>query len=204
MKTGRLPIQFAKRLRELIGSGVYEVGTTLPSMDRLRAEYGHSKTTIIAALHLLREEGIIQKGKASRNGYLIVKKPENVGEDLTEGRGNIVKINMPFSVWNWVGSKLLETLESVFTAYGFRLFFSNNNNSLQEETRFLQTTLVRDELIASVLILMTGNSFHNPNVKLLQQLRARLPVIFLDRHIPNMLCHYVGDILAALAASRFV
>ena len=40
-----------------------------------------------------------------------------------------------------------------------------------------------------------GNSFHNPNVKILNHLHAQLPIIFLDRYIPNMRCHYVGPII---------
>ena len=192
MKRGRLPGQFARKLKQFIASEVYKVGTVLPSMDRLHRDYGLSKTTIITALKILREEGIIQKGKASRNGYMIIKKPDDSTEFSRAIGNKIVKINMPFSFWNTVGNKLLESLEFVFTAHGFKLLFSNNNNSVQEETRFLQDVLSQENQIANALILMTGDSFQNPNVKLLNHLHSHLPVIFLDRYIPNVRSHYVG------------
>lgn len=192
MKAGPLSLQFVEKLKRLIASETYKVGTPLPSIERLHVQHGLSKNTVTTALKILREEGIIQRGKASRNGYMVVKKPKDISESARAIENSIVKINMPFSVWNSVGHQLLETLESVFTTHNLRLIFSNNNNSIQEETRFLQTVLARDEQIASTLILMTGNSFHNPNIKLLNHLQARLPVILLDRYIPNMLCHYVG------------
>ena len=187
-----MAIQFADKLKRLIASETYKVGSPLPSVERLHLHHGISKNTILTSLKILSEEGLIQKGDASRHGYMVIKKPENMVEIPVETRENIVKINMPFSSWNSVPNKLLEALESVFTSYGFRLIFSNNNNSTQEETQFLQTLLSRDDQIASALILMTGNSFQNPNVKILNHLHAQLPIIFLDRYIPNVRSHYVG------------
>jgi GntR family transcriptional regulator len=70
----------ARTLRERISTGVYRPGDVLPSEGRLGEEFGVSRPTVISALDLLREEGLIftQTGSGS---YVRGKVPK-VTEDL--------------------------------------------------------------------------------------------------------------------------
>jgi DNA-binding GntR family transcriptional regulator len=51
--------EIAAQLRDRIVSGDYTVGTKMPSSREIVADFGGSRTTASAALHLLAEEGFV-------------------------------------------------------------------------------------------------------------------------------------------------
>lgn len=51
--------EIAAQLRDRIVSGDYEVGTKMPSSREIVADFGGSRTTASAALHLLADEGLV-------------------------------------------------------------------------------------------------------------------------------------------------
>ncbi|MUL43090.1 GntR family transcriptional regulator [Streptomonospora sp. PA3] len=74
----------ARTLRERITSGTYQPGDSLPSEGRLASEFGVSRPTVISALDLLREEGLIftQTGSGS---YVRGKTPRAAEERARPG-----------------------------------------------------------------------------------------------------------------------
>ena len=51
--------EIAAQLRDRIAAGVYAVGAKMPSSREIVADFGGSRTTASAALHLLADEGLV-------------------------------------------------------------------------------------------------------------------------------------------------
>ena len=81
-----LYLQVAQALKEEILSGVYLVGSRLPTEGNLRERFGVSRHTIREALRLLRDDGLV----ASRQGAGTVVVP---ARSTAEGAHHVMSIN---------------------------------------------------------------------------------------------------------------
>ena len=52
-------VKLAAMLREKIASGELAAGEPLPSIGKLRVEYGHSRQTVGKAMRLLENDGLV-------------------------------------------------------------------------------------------------------------------------------------------------
>ncbi|WP_240139674.1 GntR family transcriptional regulator [Streptomyces sp. MUM 178J] len=80
----------ADELRKKINSGAHGPGERLPTQGELASEYGVSRATVIQALDLLRERGLIVTRQGS--GTFVKRRPPAVarpaeGEDARDGHG---------------------------------------------------------------------------------------------------------------------
>ncbi|MFC7641411.1 GntR family transcriptional regulator [Streptosporangium lutulentum] len=73
--------QIADELRELIATGVYPPGSTLPGQAELLTMYGTSTATLAAATRILTDAGVISRNV--ERGRLVVQDPRPVYIDLT-------------------------------------------------------------------------------------------------------------------------
>lgn len=73
--------QIADELRDLIATGAYPPGSTLPSQAELLAMFSTSTATLASATRILTDEGLISRN--TDRGRLIVQDPRPIYIDLT-------------------------------------------------------------------------------------------------------------------------
>jgi GntR family transcriptional regulator of arabinose operon len=181
----------ASQIRRRIARGELPVGSSLPSIDKLRVEFDVSRNTIVSALRTLQEDGLIGRTGSRRHGFSVVKEPEILEEG--ERAARTIEMQLPFNYWHYVGSRVLETMEHAVRETGLRLIFGNNKNAEETERQLLEhavRTLRPTDNAA--LVVMTATSYNNPNVDLLNQLAHSIPVVLLDRRIEGFSAPFVG------------
>ncbi len=180
-------------LKDRISEGIYPLGSILPSISRLQSHSGFSRNTVISALKILSNEGIIQRRGTSRQGYLIVSS-SNSGkyDNLPLPAKNTTSLIMPFSYWNYVGSKLLESLEAVLSRNQSHLVLKNHKNSLSLESDSIRNISRDSYQTMNGIILVTSASYSNPNINEIRELQAKIPVILLDRKINGIDSWFIG------------
>lgn len=207
--SGPLFLQLAEDIKEQIASGSLHVGAYLPSVRKLQEHHGVSKNTVLSALRTLQEEQIIAREGASRYGFRIVGKPTSrAGGRVSAGAG-IAKFILPFSYWNYTGSKLLEAIEASFGAENIGLLFGNHQNDTARERVLLKRIVEHHRETLETLILMTASSYSSRNTDLVQTLAQSMPVLLLDRRVLGVESHLVainnrkvGQIAADLFVER--
>jgi LacI family transcriptional regulator len=192
MNSGPLFARVAEEIKQKIRRGSISLGGYLPSVRQLQQDYDVSKNTVISALRSLQHEGIIAREGAARHGFRVVGKPEEKAHLFASDEASIYKMIMPFSFWNYAGSKLLEAIESAFGAEQIGLLFGNHGNDISQERELLERFLYRHQRAADALIIMTARSYDNPNSDLLRKIRERMPLLFIDRRVKGVPGHVLG------------
>ena len=189
---GPLFLQLAEEIKEQIASGSLRVGAYLPSVRKLQEEHGVSKNTVLSALRTLQEEQIIAREGASRYGFRIVGKPTSrVGGKTLTGAG-LVKFILPFSYWNYTGTKMLEAIEAAFGAQNVSLLFGNHRNDTTRERVLLKRVVDHHSKSLETLILMSATSYSSRNTDLVRTLAQSMPVLMLDRRVLGVESHLVA------------
>ena len=170
------------------------IGDTIPSIRSLQSQLHLSRNAVLAAISSLRKKGIILKGSSAREGYTLCTSPSTSLIHYGGEHELTAHFLLPFYTWNYTINEYLASFESVFSSHDINLIFSNTHNSVEEEKRLLEGILAKPPASRpDFLLLTTCNSFSNPNLKLLQQLNAEIPVILIDRFFPaSPYFHYIG------------
>ncbi|WP_455382988.1 substrate-binding domain-containing protein [Salinispira pacifica] len=192
MSTGPLFLRVASQIKGQIVAGTLRVGDYLPSVRRLQQSYGVSKNTVLSALRKLQEEEIIARQGASRNGFRVTAEPEGYIQEMSSSATETVAFVMPFSYWNYAGSKLLEAIENAFSNESIALVFGNHKNDITRERELLEMVESRLGRTAETLILMSASSHSPANVDILSRLVGKIPVFLLDRSINGVNTHLVS------------
>lgn len=186
-------IRLASILKRHITEGKYSEGTILPSINRLQNLYGFSRNTTIAALKILSDEKIIERKGTSRQGYRVVDDATlKLNKGIPDTNHNATVLILPFNYWNYVGSKLLESLEPFFSNNNSNLILRNHKNSPLIEGEAIKQISRESSLPIQGVILVTSTSFSNPNINEFREIQARIPLILLDRKIETIDTWYVG------------
>ncbi len=200
-KSGTLPhmnrdslyVQFADLLKQLIFEERYPVGSTFPSISKLESVYGYSRKTIVSAVNILKSEHIIERQGATRQGYTIISDCREFQKDLRPlNDSSDILLILPFSYWNYVGSKLLEAMETVFTQNGSNLILRNHKNNVDFEEAIIKNLLATGCEGLKGVVLVTSDSYSNRHVAIIKELQNNLPLILLDRKIDGIDSNYIG------------
>lgn len=192
MKTLTKAEQAAEKIKKSILSERFGIGSKLPSIKKLQGELHYSKNTIVSAIQLLNEAGIIIREGSTREGFRIYRQPDEFHDKAKGVERNQVKLILPFNYWNYVGNRLLESLEESFNKNGISILFSNHKNSPERECEILlRIHRKRNEQLGAVL-LMSSSSYNNKNLRLLQDIGRTVPIILIDRFIEGLPAHYIG------------
>ena len=181
----------AENLKKEILSDKFPVGSILPSIKNIRSQYGLSSNTVVGALKILIKENLITREGAARQGYRIIAKPEDFSSELLS-TNKAIKFILPFTYWNFVGSKLIESFEKHFSQKHISLIFSNHQNSTHEEREIINRILDNNTIRLDALLLMSSASFDHPNLDLLKRISFKYPLVLIDRYVEGLDCHYVG------------
>lgn len=189
---GLLFRRFAEQLKNEIAAERYPVGSILPSIAQLQKRSGLSRNTVVAALKLLADEGIIQRVGAARYGYTVVTRTlQNEKQEVKTATAAIALV-FPFRYNNYVGSQLLQAIESALASSSIKLFIRNHENLPELEHEILESFLNRQSGSIDGIILMTTDSYHNPNLQLIRDLSESIPTVLLDRYIFGLDIPFVG------------
>ncbi|HHV10101.1 MAG TPA: substrate-binding domain-containing protein [Clostridiales bacterium] len=191
MKTNNL-ISYEKTILQQIILDELEIGDTIPSVRNLQARLGLSRNSVLAALRSLQKKNIILKGDSPRQGYTLCQKIDTTSTPYTD-REITVQYLLPFTTWNYTINKYLSSFENAFSRHGINLVFSNTHNSVEEERHILESIYAKPSSTQpDYLFLTTCDSTTNPNVSLLQDICAQIPLVLIDRYIHGIKTHYIG------------
>jgi len=169
--------------------------------------HGVSKNTVLTALKALRQEGVIVREGASRHGFRIVGVPEGAQPRNARSAGAFVKFVLPFSYWNFPGSRLLAAIEAELGNREIGTLLGNHYNDVKVESALLRRLIEHQRETVDGMILMTASSVENPNAPLLRRIAAQMPVFLLDRRLTGFDGHTVtlnNRKLGRLAAEYFL
>jgi len=122
-----------KIVADYIVSGKCKVSDKLPTVRELAKEYNVSYVTILEAVKILAQEGVVVKRQGS--GIYISPKPAKSKDYPIVKR--IGYITNSFAVKNAFGYKILEGIERVTCKSGYRLEVANSNGDFDREKQIV-------------------------------------------------------------------
>jgi GntR family transcriptional regulator of arabinose operon len=159
--------RLADQLRSNIRSGLYAEAGRLPSEDALAEAFGVSRQTVRQALHLLAQEGRIEKRKGS--GSRIVS--------AADGKGRHVAVVTSY-IDDYIFPAVLQDIQSVLAEHGYVPLVYATQNLISTERQVLQRLL--QENVCGVLMEGVRTALPNPNLDLYAQLAKKgIPCVFL-------------------------
>lgn len=185
-------LELAETLKKMIASGQWPEGSFLPSIRKLQDRHGLARNTVVAAIRVLADEGIVAREGASRQGYRIIGTPEDVASAGQESIQNAVKFVLPFNYWNYVGGMLMDSIEKVFSENHMSFLFSNHRNDIEVEDTILARVEASSHTILRAMLLMSTVSYEHPHLERLERIRELVPVVLVDRYIEGFDAHFVG------------
>jgi GntR family transcriptional regulator, arabinose operon transcriptional repressor len=174
-----LHTQIHSQLRHLIMSGHWPKGTRIPSETQLTTHLNVSRSTIRLALQQVELEGLIERipGKGTFVAYMPAQgNPKQLIAFMTSDLDDPKALD------------LLNGAESEIRASAYRIMFSNVKNH-HEEIEAL--TRLQEENVAGVLVWPNSDYGKTLEQHAAQYRALRLPIVFLDRSVPNVECDYV-------------
>lgn len=175
-------IKLKEKINDDILSGVYSIGSKLPTENQIADIYHVSRSTVRQTLALLVEDGIISKRWGS--GNTVISK-----SDTSKQKTIMVLINK--TKVSYITSAL-EDLNSILMKEGYNLEIKETKNQYSLEREYLSSML--NEVYGGLIISPALSSFPSTNVDLLQLLLKRqLPIIFLGSapaglYNPSIVC----------------
>ncbi len=166
-------IHLANILREIIfqntGKGIYK----LPSEHELCAQYHLSRQTVRAALHLLTEEGLIEKRQGSGSF--------STGLGTRENTIGIIVNNAD----EYTTPALLADLKSVFREKGYTAQIYSTYSKIAIEREILEN--LRTAPIRGLIVEGTKTALPNPNLDLYEYLMEKgVAIVFAGGNYPAL------------------
>lgn len=166
-------IYLANILRELIfqntGSGIYK----LPSEHELCVQYHVSRQTVRAALHLLTEEGLIEKRRGSGSF--------STGLGTRENTISIIVNNAD----EYTTPALLADLKSVFREKGYSAQTYSTYSKIAIEREILEN--LRTAPMRGLIVEGTKTALPNPNLDLYEHLMEKgVSILFVGGNYPAL------------------
>lgn len=165
----------AGEIREHILSGVYTEGQTLPTEDRLAAEYNVSRQTIRHALAMLVSEQLIAKRQGSGSTV--------IAPSLHEKTCNIAVVATYID--DYIFPSQLRAVEEVLSANRYTPIIAATKNRVSNERAVLEELIKRP--VDGILIEGTKTAMPNPNFDLYAKLFSRrIPIVFFNSYYPGL------------------
>ena len=174
-----LYLQLLNQLRHLILSGQWAPGSRILSETELQNQLNISRSTIRQALRNAEADGLIER--VPGKGTFVSRSPSSTSQRLI----GYITMDLTSSDLQY---QLLSGFESAAREKGYRILFSNSRNDLLEENRLL------DQLLADKVsgIFIWPILEEAPSRRLLQLIdQAVLPIMLMDRSLPDVACDYV-------------
>jgi DNA-binding LacI/PurR family transcriptional regulator len=183
VSTGPLYLRVKQGLLALVRSGKYAAGQQIPTTAELCRQFAVSSITVRRAVQELTAEGILT-GRAGKGLF--------VRGDAARDSEKLIGLVIPDLTSNPFFGAMIHGIESRLTPAGYRMLIGISGNDPERERDVLQDFAGRflDGLIVTPIV-------HRRVPATLELLReavtARLPVVFLDRRLPNVAADYAGS-----------
>ena len=185
-------MDLARDLERRILEGEWRHGDAFVTVDRLRAQTGYARNTIVSGLKELARRGYIKRGKSTRHGYTVVGTATAPARDERRRDLRPVSVVLPFESWNYVAARLLKALEEACVRWDIRLVFQSNGNDIEREGALLRELASSGLDATRAVVLMTCQSIGHPHLDVLRDIQRRGTLVLLDRWIRGLDAHYVG------------
>lgn len=173
--------QLADVLRQFFRESQMPVGARIPTEFELSAKYGVSRGTVRQALHLLEEDGLIERVP----GLGTFLQASANASDMPGSERRIGLIIPPTP--DQLSLNILIGVESVAKYRGYQLVFSHSNENLAEEKADIERML-RDH-VSGLIIFPVSNTTYDEAIWKLQE--DKFPFVLVDRYFADLDCDYV-------------
>ncbi|WP_335935728.1 LacI family DNA-binding transcriptional regulator [Streptomyces sp. PTD5-9] len=177
-------------LRAEVARDEYEAGAPFITQNQLRERFGVSSTTAVRALNDLVAEGLLVRRRG--RGTFVADASDRAGEPSPAHRSGVIACII--SGQGPYQSDVLRGVESVCSAHGLRLFFSDSaihmtetghadhDASLARQDQALRQA-VEDRVDGIVLYPVQGA----PDLDVLDEIRRlHIPMVLVDRYFPGL------------------
>ena len=167
-------------IKERISTGVFKVGSTIPSENELSKRFSCSRQTVRLALGKLTDEGLLEKKRGS--GTFV--------------SGWVPGITIGFVATNisdYIFPRVARGMENVLSECGGRVLFGSTKNQVDAERVILQDMLERG--IDGLIVEGSRTSFPNPNLDIYREFEKRgIPYVFINAYYDELApVHVVTD-----------
>lgn len=185
-RTKILHTQLTTYFRERILDGRLPAGTRLPTDEQLATEYQISREAVRQALSLLVGEGLIERVQGrgtfvcqSVTGSISLASkaaPRQIGLLLNS------TVNVPANMDILIG------VEQAVKLHGYSISFSYSEDNREQQMRDISR--LRAHQVAGMIIYPPGDTLHDAAIEQLRD--AHIPLVLIDRYIPELETDYVG------------
>ncbi|MBE6612447.1 MAG: GntR family transcriptional regulator [Ruminococcaceae bacterium] len=160
------------KLREQITSGVLAENDKLPTEYELMEQFGVSRVTVIKALNLLKDDGLIRRIPKVGSFVSVSDAAEPCGE-----KGTIALI-LAFSSEDAPG--LCEAVREEAAKHGYHVMLYNTRQSVETEQKYLKSMLERE--VAGVICYPVNGEYENlSDYRALK--KAGVPLVTVDKRV---------------------
>jgi GntR family transcriptional regulator of arabinose operon len=170
-------------LLDKINSNYYSIGSKLPTEKELGKEYNVSRITIISALQLLVEEGIVTR--TSGKGTFATKKSQQVMNPTTKKKIGLLISGFTDSF----GNKLLTSIENSVSTKSFSLIIKITNEKQHLEEEYVKELV--DIGVDGIIVMPVQGEYYNP--LLLKLVLRGFPIVIIDRKLEGIQSLFVGS-----------
>ncbi|OGV64199.1 MAG: hypothetical protein A3K19_31525 [Lentisphaerae bacterium RIFOXYB12_FULL_65_16] len=178
-----LYLRVKQGLLDRVRSGKYAAGQQIPTTAELCRQFSVSSITVRRAVQELTAEGVLS-GRAGKGLF--------VRGDAARNGDRLVGLVIPDLASNPFFGAMLQGIEARLSPAGYRLLIGISGNEPDRECEVVRDFLGRslDGLIITPVVHRRAPA----TVELLREaVAARLPVVFLDRRLPNLAADYAGS-----------
>lgn len=171
--------QIKNTILSQINNNELKSGDKIPSMIKLAKHFNVSLITIKQAIGELVNEGYLET-KGSKGTFVQEKNKE---------RTKHIEIILSDAITNLFFNEILKGIETILRAKDFSISFYNTHGELEREVRYLSG--VDTERTDGIILCPSYSGKDSPSIHIIQKLKHRIPIIFLDIKIEGVELDYV-------------
>jgi DNA-binding LacI/PurR family transcriptional regulator len=178
--------KIAHTLRSRIASDVYPIGTRLPAVRELAAEFGVTTATVSRGLRLLVESGLVESRE--RSGVFVIRRPETGTAGTDSDRSGLIGFIAFDTVVSPYWSVVVNEIEQKVRAADYHLILGNSNLDVGQAIDYVQSFARArvDGIIFVPFDAQNRTTYESTNGQVIRELRATgVPYVLYDRTIDD-------------------
>ena len=167
------------KIKDLIKSGTYDIGSKLPTESELMKKYNVSRYTIRRAAGELESEHYIyrvQGGGMYVDDWKKQRKPINNSKLI-----GVITTHLA----DYIFPRIISGIDRVITENGYSLILNNTHNSCEREEKAIERMI--DNQVSGLIIEPSQSALPNKDLSIYKKLKdAGIPTLFINAHYSQL------------------